>query len=121
MKIDHGSNIPIYEQIYQQFLNYITTGLMPSDSQLPSIRELSSSLHVNPNTVFKAYRLLEEQGFIYSIPGKGSFVSSKQLTQTELFKNQINQLTKEVVVKSKYIGLSFEEVCQLLEQMWEEK
>lgn len=121
MKIDNNSATPIYEQIYKQLLEYITIGLMQADDKLPSVRELSSSIHINPNTVVKAYRLLEEQGFIYSLPGKGSFVSSKQNVQTKLFLQQINELTREIVTKSKYIGMSFEELCQLLEQKWEDR
>ena len=121
MKIDINSSIPIYEQIYKQLLEYITTGLIQANDNLPSVRELSSSIHINPNTVVKAYRLLEEQGFIYSLPGKGSFVSSKQNVQTKLFLQQINELSREIVTKSKYIGMSFEELCQLLEQTWEGK
>lgn len=121
MKIDNNSATPIYEQIYKQLLEYITTGLMQADDKLPSVRELSSSIHINPNTVVKAYRLLEEQGFIYSLPGKGSFVSSKQSVQTKLFLQQINELTYEIVSKSKYIGMTFEELCQLLEKSWEDK
>lgn len=120
MQIDHNSSISIYEQLYQQFLKYIMTGLLRPDDKLPSVRELSSSLHINPNTVVKAYRLLEEQGFIYSLAGKGSFVSCKQSLQIELSKSQIDELIKEIVIKSKYIDLSFEQLCQLLEQAWEE-
>lgn len=121
MKIDSNSATPIYEQIYKQLLEYMTTGLMQADDKLPSVRELSSSIHINPNTVVKAYRLLEEQGFIYSLPGKGSFVSSKQNVQTKLFLQQINELTHEIVTKSKYVGMTFEQLCQLLEQKWEDK
>lgn len=120
MKIDSNSSTPIYEQIYKQLLEYITTGLMQADDKLPSVRELSSMIHINPNTVVKAYRLLEEQGFIYSLPGKGSFVSSKQNVQTKLFENQIKEMSKEIVTKSKYIGMSFEQLCQLLEDTWED-
>ena len=121
MKIDSNSATPIYEQIYKQLLEYITTGLMQTDDKLPSVRELSSSIHINPNTVVKAYRFLEEQGFIYSLPGKGSFVSSKQNVQTKLFLKQIDELTHEIVAKSKYVGMTFEQLCQLLEQKWEDK
>lgn len=121
MKIDNNSNVPIYEQIYQQLLEYIITGLMQPDDKLPSVREMSSKIHINPNTVVKAYRLLEEQGFIYSVAGKGSFVSSKQNEQVKLFEQQLQTLSKEIVSKSKYLGLSFDELCQILEHVWEEK
>lgn len=121
MQIDNNSSVPIYEQIYKQLLDYIVTGLMQTDDKLPSVRELSSSIHINPNTVVKAYRLLEEQGFIYSMPGKGSFVSSKQNIQTKLFERQIKDLSNEIINKSKYIGLTFEQLCQIMENAWEGK
>ena len=114
MKIDNSSAIPIYEQIYKQLLEYITTGLMQPEEKLPSVRELSSDMHINPNTVVKAYRILEQQGFIYSI-------SSKQNFQTQLFTEQINELIQEIVTKGKYIGISFEQLCDLIKQVWEEK
>ena len=111
---------PIYIQLVEMIRIDIVSGKFKKGQKLPSVRELSSSLHINPNTVVKAYRLLEEQGFIHSLPGKGSFVSRKQTLQTELFKNQIDELIKEIVVKSKYVDLSFEQLCQLLERAWEE-
>lgn len=120
MQIDHNNNIPIYEQIYRQILEYITKELLRPNDKLPSVRELSSSIHINPNTVVKAYHLLEEQGFIYSIPGKGSFVNSNKTLQNELFNHQIEELSKEIVAKSKYLGMTFEQLCLLLEQKWEE-
>lgn len=120
MKINNNDNTPIYEQIYKQFLEYISTGLMQSEDKLPSVRELSSSMHINPNTVVKAYRLLEEQGFIYSIPGKGSFVSSKQSIQTKMFSEQINELIQELVIKSKYIDMDADQLCDLIRKKWED-
>lgn len=121
MKIDNNSTIPIYEQLYKQLLEYITNGLLLPDDKLPSVRELSSSLHINPNTVVKAYRVLESQGFIYSLPGKGSFVSANKTNQTELFTNQIDELIDEIVAKGKYIDITFEQLCELIKQKWEEK
>ena len=99
MQIDNNSSVPIYEQIYKQLLEYITTGLMQADDKLPSVRELSSSIHINPNTVVKAYRLLEEQGFIYSLPGKGSFVSSKQNIKRSCLNNKLKFSQKRLLLK----------------------
>ena len=82
MKIDINNSTPIYEQIYKQLLEYITTGLMQANDKLPSVRELSSSIHINPNTVVKAYRLLEEQGFIYSLPGKHGRINNVKSKRT---------------------------------------
>ena len=112
---------PIYLQLVEQLKILIISGKFKPGEKLPSVRELSSDMHINPNTVVKAYRILEQQGFIYSIPGKGSFVSSKQNFQTELFTEQINELIQEIVTKGKYIGISFEQLCDLIKQVWEEK
>ena len=66
---------PIYEQIKDALRKLIVTGVMTQDEKLPSVRELASSKALNPNTIQRAYRELEAEGYIYSIPGKGSFVA----------------------------------------------
>lgn len=65
----------LHEQIEAEFKRLIIDGILEENAQLPSVRELSLSLTVNPNTVQRAYKTLEADGFIYSIKGKGSFVS----------------------------------------------
>ncbi len=89
MQIDNNSSVPIYEQIYKQLLEYITTGLMQADDKLPSVRELSSSIHINPNTVVKAYRLLEEQGFIYSLPGREVLLAQNKIIKRSCLNNKL--------------------------------
>ena len=65
---------PIYEQVKDGFCQLILSGALPPDYKLPSVRELASSLTINPNTIQRAYRALEQEGDIVSVPGKGSFV-----------------------------------------------
>ena len=65
---------PIYEQVKDGFCQLILSGALPPDYKLPSVRELASSLTINPNTIQRAYRTLEQGGYIVSVPGKGSFV-----------------------------------------------
>jgi len=120
MQVNQNSNVPIYEQIYEQFLNYISKGILQTGDKLPSVRELSSTMHINPNTVVKAYRMLEEQKFIHSIPGKGSFVSEKQEDQTSVIMNTIHKDSEKLVIACKYIDMSYDELCQLLKKRWEE-
>ena len=88
--------MPLYEQVKNMIILYITQGVYTAHEILPSIRELASQLAINPNTVSKAYKDLEQEGYIYSIVGKGSFVNetSKLLTlqkETALedFSNQV--------------------------------
>lgn len=66
---------PIYEQITAQLKRQVALGLWPADAPLPSVRQLSVELSVNPNTIQKAYRMMEQAGLIYSVPGKGSFIT----------------------------------------------
>ena len=75
--IDLTSRMPIYEQIYQKIVNLIINGTLAEYDQLPSVRTLAKSTGVNPNTVSKAYQELERNGVIYSVPGRGSFVSAQ--------------------------------------------
>ena len=75
VKLDYKSGQTIHEQITSGIKELVISGVLKTDEQLPSVRELSVSLTVNPNTVQRAYRDLEAEGVIYSIRGKGNFVS----------------------------------------------
>lgn len=68
---------PIYEQVRDGFRQLILSGVLPADTRMPSVRELASSLAINPNTIQRAYRELETEGYICSVPGKGSFVRER--------------------------------------------
>ena len=68
---------PIYEQVRDGFRQLILTGALPADSRLPSVRELAGELAINPNTIQRAYRELEQGGFIDSVPGTGNFAALK--------------------------------------------
>jgi len=72
--IDFRDARPIYEQVRDGFHRLILSGALPPEYKMPSVRELASSLAINPNTIQRAYRELEQEGYIVSVPGKGSFV-----------------------------------------------
>lgn len=74
--IDYRSREPIYEQLYNNVIRLLLLGVLKTDQQLPPVRQLATELGINPNTVFKAYKNLENDGVIYSVVGKGSFISS---------------------------------------------
>lgn len=83
------------------------TGVLPCNTKLPSVRELSKMLSINPNTVQKAYRELEREGFVYSASGRGTFVSDKTKIQPD--QRRIDEIKREIssLVKSlQYLGLS---------------
>ena len=72
--LDYRDARPIYSQIMDNFRNQILAGVLEMGDRLPSVRELASELAINPNTIQRAYRELEMEGWIASVPGKGSFV-----------------------------------------------
>ena len=74
-ELDTRSRKPIYEQLVDKLKELIINEVLKPDEQLPSVRQLAQELTINPNTIQKAYRELENQGFIYSQKGKGSFVN----------------------------------------------
>ena len=76
--IDYQNRKPIYEQIVERFQMLIVKGILEPDSQMPSVRALATELSINPNTIQKAYAVLEQEGYIYPVKGRGSFVSGNQ-------------------------------------------
>ena len=74
--IDYKDRRPIYEQVAEKLSELMLRGILPQDSQLPSVRSLATDLSINPNTIQRAYAELERQGYIYSVKGKGSFVAN---------------------------------------------
>ena len=72
--LDYRDARPIYAQICDGFRQQILGGILPVGERLPSVRELATQLTINPNTIQRAYRELESQGWVASVPGKGSFV-----------------------------------------------
>ena len=75
LTLNYRDSRPIYEQIKDGLRRMIVTGAMAQDERLPSVRALATQLSINPNTIQRAYRELEAEGYILSMPGKGSFVA----------------------------------------------
>ena len=74
-QLNYRDTRPIYEQIKDQFRKLILTGGIAQGEKLPSVRELATQLAINPNTIQRAYRELEQEGWLVSVPGKGSFAN----------------------------------------------
>ena len=79
--LDYRDARPIYTQIVDGFKEQISTGVLQSGEKLPSVRELAGELAINPNTIQRAYRALEVDGWIVTVPGKGCFVCSFESTR----------------------------------------
>lgn len=75
ISLNYRDSRPIYEQIKDGLRKLIVTGAMAPDEKLPSVRALATQLSINPNTIQRAYEALEAEGYVYSVPGKGSFAA----------------------------------------------
>ena len=106
---------PLYEQITERFQHLILCGVLGEDEKLPSVRALAVELSINPNTIQKAYGELEREGYIYSVKGRGNFVSAsgrlKERRKEEL-KMQILDLVKE----GESLGMTREEIIAMLQE-----
>ena len=115
ISIDNRSRTPLYEQLIENIKLQIIKGVMKPDEQLPSVRQMAQELTINPNTIQKAYRELEREGFTYSIPGRGSFV---QKIETDINKERVDELTTElerIIQELLFLGLTKEELQQKIE------
>ena len=75
LNLDYRDARPIYEQVRDGLRRLMVTGAIQEGEKLPSVRSLASRLAINPNTIQRAYESLEAEGYLYSVPGKGSFAA----------------------------------------------
>ena len=113
-QIDFASRVPIYEQLCTNIIKLASAGVFKSGDKLPPVRILASQLGINPNTVAKAYRELESQGYIFSTVGRGSFLTDK-LTENCARKMLALDNFKEATKNACLFGVSKEEMTEILE------
>ncbi len=121
-KLDLRNNKSIYDQIVDKFKELIMMEEMPTGEKMPSVRELSKQLGVNPNTIQKAYRELERQGYIYTTAGVGTFVADKKdiapdAESLKKAREAIGGAFKELL----FLGYSFEEAYDIAIEVIEER
>ncbi|OPJ64135.1 GntR family transcriptional regulator [Clostridium oryzae] len=118
--ISNSSGEPIYEQIIKQIKNNIFSGSINEGELLPSIRSLAKELDISVITTKRAYEELEREGFIHTLPGKGSYVS---VPNKELFKEKkikdIEEKLIEAIEESKVVNLSLEDLKEMLDILYE--
>lgn len=115
ISINYRDPRPIYEQIKSGIRRLILTGAMQPEERLPSVRDLSSQLAVNPNTVQRAYRDLETEGYICSMAGKGSFVAPDQQVDQGRVKLLLRQFD-EAADELRFMGFSAEELARRIQE-----
>ena len=112
ISLDYRDSRPLYQQVKDNLRRMMLTGLLPPDEKLPSVRSLATQLAINPNTIQRAYSELEAEGYIYSVPGKGSFAApagGAQQRRIRERKTQAAPLREEL----KTLGCTEEDLLQL--------
>lgn len=119
--IDPRSKAPLYEQLASQLRWQIAMGFLSGDEPLPSVRQLSAELGINPNTIQKAYRLMEHEGLIYSQPGRGNFVTPAVSAQRDRQREaQLARVRKEME-SAREMGISAEPLRGLIREIYGEE
>ncbi len=116
--VDLKSRTPIYEQLKNSALELIMHGVLKVDDPVPSVRSLASQLGVNPNTIQKAYQEMEREGIIYSLPGKGSFVSDKIKSNPMLLNDSIEKL-RTAIYQARLYGVEEETAIAVVKHVYE--
>lgn len=116
-EIDLQGRTPIYEQIYKKVIELILKKVLLPNDQLPSVRTLAKEIGINPNTVTKAFNRLENDGIIYSLAGRGSFVAD---IKTALIKEQALADVDKAVIEAINVGITLEEIIMRIKSRKED-
>ncbi|HCD69322.1 MAG TPA: GntR family transcriptional regulator [Ruminococcaceae bacterium] len=111
---------PIYEQLYNGVVRLISAGELSADDKLPAVREVAKQFGINPNTVQKAYALLEQAGLIYSMPAKGSYVSGEKAAADAVKTEALKRTERELRFACR-AGVGIDEIKSLAEGIWSEE
>lgn len=121
LRIDPRSSTPIYEQIELGIKELILKGALKYGEKLPSVRDMSSILTINPNTISKAYGELEREGIIETLRGKGTFITDNYKGKVDEKKMQyISEELKKLILEANYGGISKEDFMKLTLQIFSE-
>lgn len=119
--LNHTSMIPIYEQVVDQVKNQIITGILQENEPLPSVRALSATLKISALTVKKAYDRLEEEGFVVTVHGKGTYIApTNRALAAEARRRAVEEDFAKALEKAKAVGLSPEEIREIIDILMEE-
>ena len=113
--MEFQSNTPIYLQLIDMIKLQIISGQLQPGEKLPSVRALAAQLAINPNTIQRAYNELEGEGYIYSVPGKGSFAAGNPGAD-EARRKELETQVRELVAELRYLGVTAEELSALVKE-----
>lgn len=109
--IDYKDSRPIYEQIVDKFRLLILNGVLKADEKMPSVRTLAMELSINPNTIQRSYGELERQGYIYTVKGRGNFVSDTAELKNE-YRREIFERLDGVINAAGNAGITKDELIE---------
>ena len=119
--LNHSSMVPIYEQLVEQIKTEILQSRLSEGEVLPSVRKLSAELRISSLTVKKAYDRLEEEGFVTTVHGKGTFVTATdQQVAVEARRKAVEEEFKKAIDRAENIGMSKEEILEVVKLLLEE-
>lgn len=115
VQISSGSNEPIYSQVVTQISRAIAQGLISPGDKLPAVRNLAAELVINPNTVARAYTILEQQGLVTTKTGSGTYAADPRLRDKDVSQlNILNDRFDNIITQALNLGLSHDEIHELL-------
>lgn len=118
IQLNYRDSKPIYEQIKEGFRKLIISNSLSANEKLPSVRELASNLAINPNTIQRAYRDLESEGYIYTVAGKGTFVAEHK----EIYDTRQHELLAEfdeIVEELFFLSVEKKQLVERMENLAE--
>ena len=113
IQLNYRDSKPIYEQIKDGLRKLVISNSLSADEKLPSVRELAAKLAINPNTIQKAYRDLESEGYIYTVTGKGTFVAER--------KEVYDARAKELLTELFFLSVKEKELVERMDNLAEGK
>ena len=108
--INYKDGRPFYEQVKEDLRRLVVSGVLRPGDKLPSVRELAGQLAINPNTIQRAYRELETEGYIVSVPGKGSFAAERE-DENDRRRAELLARLSETVKELQWLGMTAEEIA----------
>ena len=121
LHLDFGDHRPLYEQIKDKLKQLIISGVLRENEKIPSVRELAVSLTINPNTIQKAYKDLESEGYIYSLKAKGSFVSPQKVTSQAIDTDTLTDNLRQTIAELKFLGIPKKTIYGIADELYKEE
>lgn len=120
IQLDLSDHRPLYEQIKEKVKELIITGAIDENEKIPSVRELAQQLTINPNTIQRAYKDLETEGYIYSVRAKGSFAAPVSHIRKKAETDELEADFEASVRQAQFLGIAKDELIRTIERIYNE-